>query len=245
MISMHVCVVVSNPVCVCVSKSPRLSLTRARTVPTTHTTLTPQTDTKEAHTMKLSLAFSAGLLVAAATACAAFQLPLSMSAQQQQQPPQSRRGAAVDRRSHAWGGAAVLAGAGAVLAGSPLKPVRADVPEEGIDAPDFTLASSLGKPLSLAELRKSGKYTVLYFFPQVRCVSWGGLVRGEVGGWGVVSPSGLIVFRLSTLPSRTHRPTPTSTISHAPPPHAITRSSPAVSGRDVLHLKRWLALPNQ
>jgi hypothetical protein len=115
--------------------------------------------------MKLALAF--GLLAAAATAVAAFQLPMSMS--QQQQPTQPRRGAAVDRRSHAWGGAAVLAGAGAVLAGTPLKPARADVPEEGIDAPDFTLPSSLGKPLSLADLRKSGKYTVLYFFPQVHC----------------------------------------------------------------------------
>lgn len=118
--------------------------------------------------MKLSVAFAAGLLAAAATACLGFQLPTTMSAQQQQPAQQPRRGGAVDRRSHAWGGAAALAGAGAVLMGAPVRPARADgVPEEGIDAPDFTLPSSLGKPLSLGELRKSGKYTVLYFFPQV------------------------------------------------------------------------------
>ena len=64
-------------------------------------------------------------------------------------------------------GVNVVGVAGAVLMGSPMRPARADVPEEGIDAPDFTLPSSLGKPLSLGELRKSGKYTVLYFFPQV------------------------------------------------------------------------------
>ena len=128
--------------------------------------------------MKLSVAFAAGLLAAAASLCAGFQLPMRMSSHQQPaQQQQPRRGDAVDRRSHAWGGAAVLAGAGAVLMGSPMRPARADVPEEGIDAPDFTLPSSLGKPLSLGELRKSGKYTVLYFFPQVFtssecCVMW-------------------------------------------------------------------------
>lgn len=141
--------------------------------------------------MKLSAAFAAGLLAAAASLCAGFQLPMRMSSSQQQQPAQQqqqpRRGNAVDRRSHAWGGAAVLAGAGAVLMGSPMRPARADVPEEGIDAPDFTLPSSLGKPLSLGELRKSGKYTVLYFFPQVFtsseffgvmcCMCWSGDFR--------------------------------------------------------------------
>ncbi len=134
----------------------------------------------------MKLAIAVGLLLATATAAAAFQLPMSMSSPSQQQPTaqqQPRRGAAVDRRSHAWGGAAVLAGAGAVLSGAPLKPARADVPDEGIDAPDFTLPSSLGKPLSLADLRKSGKYTVLYFFPQV----WDGLTL-SIGCWlGVVA----------------------------------------------------------
>lgn len=122
----------------------------------------------------MKLSFALPLLLAAGTA-SAFQLPISMSSSHQPQQPSSqprRQGqAAVDRRAHAWGSAgAVLAGAGAVLAGgSPLtQPARADVPEEGIDAPDFTLPSSLGKPLSLGELRKSGKFTVLYFFPQVR-----------------------------------------------------------------------------
>lgn len=50
------------------------------------------------------------------------------------------------------------------------KVVKADVPPEGINAPDFTLPSSLGKDLSLDDLKKSGKYTVLYFFPQVLMV---------------------------------------------------------------------------
>ena len=72
-----------------------------------------------------------------------------------------------------WGGAAAGLLAGAAV--GPVAPARADVPEEGIVAPDFKLPSSLGKELSLADLRKSGKYTVLYFFPQVgassSCVS--------------------------------------------------------------------------
>lgn len=74
-----------------------------------------------------------------------------------------------DRRSIINSG---LVGTGALalgLAGAPrvTKAEGSAVPEEGIMAPDFTLPSSLGKDLSLADLIRSKKYTVLYFFPQV------------------------------------------------------------------------------
>jgi hypothetical protein len=65
-------------------------------------------------------------------------------------------------------GAAVGGGMLAALGVSgPSRRVWADsgVPSEGIQAPDFTLPSSLGKDLSLKDITTGGKYTVLYFFP--------------------------------------------------------------------------------
>lgn len=78
--------------------------------------------------------------------------------------------AGIDRRNlltkgFLGGAAAAFTGTFTLTTGA--QKAGADVPAEGIEAPDFSLPSSLGKPLSLADLTKGGKYTVLYFFPQV------------------------------------------------------------------------------
>lgn len=123
--------------------------------------------------MKLSLSSTSSssflsLLLLAATACLShgYIRPLHMSHESQSH----QRATGMDRRDLL--GKGILGGAAAAFAGAftlttgPQK-VRADVPAEGIEAPDFSLPSSLGKALSLSDLTKSGKYTVLYFFPQV------------------------------------------------------------------------------
>jgi peroxiredoxin Q/BCP len=115
------------------------------------------------------------LLLLASTACLShgYVRPLHMSQQQQQQShqrPTPSTSSGMDRRDllskGILGGAAAAFASAVTLTTAPQK-VRADVPAEGIEAPDFSLPSSLGKSLSLADLTKSGKYTVLYFFPQV------------------------------------------------------------------------------
>lgn len=115
------------------------------------------------------------LLLVAAMSCLShgYVRPLHMSQQQshqshQRSTPSTSLG--MDRRDllskGIVGGAAAAFASTFTLTTAPPK-VRADVPAEGIEAPDFTLPSSLGKSLSLADLVKTKKYTVLYFFPQV------------------------------------------------------------------------------
>ena len=75
--------------------------------------------------------------------------------------------------------------------------MAAEVVKVGTEAPDFTLPSSLGKDLSLKDLTASGRYTILYFFPQVftSCESQHSVLpplrsRGGLGFCPAKSPPG-------------------------------------------------------
>src|SRR5262245_56005121 len=57
-----------------------------------------------------------------------------------------------------------LAGATALLVGAGTVLRAADPPAEGSSAPEFTLKSQEGKPISLKDYR--GKWVVLYFYPK-------------------------------------------------------------------------------
>lgn len=118
--------------------------------------------------MKLHLA----LLLSTTVLTSAYLPPMQMTSSKTSPSTRSASSSSssLDRRNlltkGLLGGAAAAFASTFTLTTGPQK-VNADVPAEGIDAPDFSLPSSLGKDLALADLKKSGKYTVLYFFPQV------------------------------------------------------------------------------
>ena len=75
--------------------------------------------------------------------------------------------------------------------------------EEGTPAPDFTLLSESGDPVTLSALR--GKPVVLYFYPKDDTPGCTAQARGIRDAWGEFERAGAVVLGVSPDDERSHR----------------------------------------
>ncbi|MGZ3637970.1 MAG: thioredoxin-dependent thiol peroxidase [Ktedonobacterales bacterium] len=77
------------------------------------------------------------------------------------------------------------------------------VPEAGEQAPDFTLPSSTGEPIHLADLR--GKQVVLYFYPKDDTPGCTTEACGFRDAWQEMEAAGIVVLGISRDSVKSHQ----------------------------------------
>ena len=80
---------------------------------------------------------------------------------------------------------------------------KARVPESGEQAPDFTLPSSTGESIHLADLR--GKRVVLYFYPKDDTPGCTTEACGFRDTWQELEESGVVVLGVSRDSVKSHQ----------------------------------------